>query len=240
MDVVGAVTTLPRSQSRRARPRADTVLALTKSDLAYQQVRQRILEGSLAPGSLIDQEALAADLGLSTTPVREALRRLESERLVISRAHRDTVVAPVSVELLEEVYTIRLALDPIAVSLTAQNASQDALDELAEFLGEDVESLSTVQHLHHNRDLHRAIYSACGNSILIQTLDSLWDLSDRYRMITLQDNTTIKSAAAEHAAIVQAVVDRKAELASSLMRDHVAESLQRIRSISTTGEDGPA
>jgi DNA-binding GntR family transcriptional regulator len=219
----------------RSRPRSDGsngTVALTKSDHAYQQVRLRILEGVLTPGSVIDQEALATELGLSTTPVREALRRLESERLVISRAHRDTIVAPVSLELLDEVYAIRLVLDPLAVALAAVNATPEHLQGMAEILDAELEIPSTVHHLHHNRDLHREIYRACGNTIMIQVLDSLWDLTDRYRMITLQHNTSVGNAAAEHAAIVAAVVARKPERASGLMRDHVAESLQRIRAAS--------
>src|SRR5262245_40634132 len=97
--------------------------ALTKTDLAYWHVRQEILEGTLAPGSALDQEALAARLGLSTTPVREALRRLESEHLVRSRAHRDTVVAELSPTLLADTYAVRLTLDPLAVMMTAKTAS---------------------------------------------------------------------------------------------------------------------
>lgn len=69
---------------------------------------------ALAPGSTLDQEALARQLGLSTTPVREALRWLESERLVVSRAHRNTLVASLSLDLLEEVYAIRLVVEAAA------------------------------------------------------------------------------------------------------------------------------
>src|SRR5260370_37031073 len=91
------------------------IRALTKADLAYQQIRQRILEGELAPETSLDQEALAKWLGLSTTPVREALRRLEAELLAVSRAHRDTVGAALAVAMAEEVYARRRSLEPVAV-----------------------------------------------------------------------------------------------------------------------------
>lgn len=207
-------------------------IALTKTDNAYQQLRARILSGEFAPGTSLDQEALAAELGLSTTPVREALRRLESERLVISRAHRDTVVTPVSITLLEEVYAIRLKLDPMAVGLTARHADASDIAEMQRLLKEDLSGASAADHLYHNRDLHREIYRSCGNSVLVQILDSLWDLSDRYRMITLKDHTTVTSAAVEHAEIVSAIVARDADEAAHLMREHVRQSLGRIRTAS--------
>lgn len=204
---------------------------LTKTDLAYLQIRQKILEGALAPGLSLDQEDLAEELGLSTTPVREALRRLESERLVISRAHRDTVVAPLSHELVQNVYTIRLALDPLALSLAASRATSDERDEILALSRQVPDDSSPVSHLFFNRQLHRSMYAACGNELLIEILDSLWDLSDRYRLITLEeDNSTIKVAQEEHLTIVDAFVKGDSEQAAEIMRQHVVESFDRIRS----------
>jgi DNA-binding GntR family transcriptional regulator len=206
------------------------IRALTKADLAYQQIRQRILEGELAPETSLDQEALAKWLGLSTTPVREALRRLESERLVVSRAHRDTVVAPLSLDMVEEVYAVRLSLDPLAVSLAAaradgaQRAAIVALSREHQVPG-DLQSTVSL-----NRRLHRAIYTASGNATLVEILDSLWDLSDRYRLIVCRDQAVVELAHAEHAAIVTAVVEGAPDRAAELTRNHLAASLQQIRS----------
>ena len=77
--------------------------------------------------------------------------------------------------------------------------------------------------------LHRAVYSACGNKVLIQIRDVLWDRSDRYRLATLKDNSTIDLAKGEHAAIVAAVLEGDGRRAADLMSEHVADSLQRIR-----------
>lgn len=200
--------------------------------MAYRQVREEIVEGIMAPGAAIDQEALAARLGLSTTPVREALRRLESEGLVVSRPHRDTIVAPLSLQQLEDTYAVRLALDPLAVEIAAQDASDDdlgALRELAEKAAAAADS-DPVTQMYQNRNLHRAMYRACGNAVLIQTLDTLWDSSDRYRLTLLRGDRTIGSQAhAEHSAIVRAMVERRAGDAAALMREHVAGSLERVK-----------
>jgi DNA-binding GntR family transcriptional regulator len=203
---------------------------VTKTDLAYLHIRQKILEGELAPETSLDQEALAKWLGLSTTPVREALRRLESERLVVSRAHRDTVVAPLSLDTVEEVYAVRLSLDPLAVALAAARADDAERARILALSQEQPVLGDPVSHVSVNRRLHRAIYAASGNVVLIELLDSLWDLSDRYRVIISKDNTTLKMAQGEHSAIVSAVVDGDPDRAAELMRDHLAASLQLIRS----------
>ena len=203
--------------------------ALTKADVAYRQIRREIVEGVLLPGALIDQEALALRLELSTTPVREALRRLESEELIINRPHRKTVVAPLSFTQLEQTYAVRLALDPLAAAFAATQATEEERARMKELRERYPEGRDPVAHLHHNRLLHRAIYAACGNKVLIQTLDVLWDRSDRYRMATLKDNSTIGLAKGEHAAIVEAVLKGDGKRAADLMSEHVADSLQRIR-----------
>jgi DNA-binding GntR family transcriptional regulator len=203
--------------------------AVTKTDLAYLQIRQKILEGDLAPGTSLDQETLAGALGLSTTPVREALRRLESERLVVSRVHRDTVVAPLSRETVEEVYAVRLSLDPLAAALAAAHASDGEREKILALSGEKPAKDDLVSHVYLNRRLHRSIYGSSGNTVLVDVLDSLWDLADRYRLIISRDTAVIKTAQEEHAAIIAAVVRGDADQASGLMHEHLAGSLERIR-----------
>ncbi len=208
----------------------------TKTDQAYWRIRRRILNGELAPETSLDQEAIAAAFGLSTTPVREALRRLESERLVINRAHRDTVVAPLSLAALEEVYAVRLSLDPLAAGMAARSGSAEAIEQLVALAAQTVTEADAGVLLSLNRGLHRAIYVASGNQVLIEVLDRLWDMSDRYRLITLRDRNVVKSAHAEHHDIVRAVVDRDAEKAAELMREHVLQSLQTMREATTNPE----
>jgi DNA-binding GntR family transcriptional regulator len=218
------------------RPPGSTELPLrpvTKTDLAYVQIRQKILEGELAPETSLDQEALADWLGLSTTPVREALRRLESERLVVSRAHRDTLVAPLSLDTVEEVYAVRLSLDPLATALAATQADTGQREQILGVSLENPVKDDPVSKVYFNRHLHRSIYSASGNTVLIEILDSLWDLSDRYRLIVSKDTTATKAADEQHAAIVSAVVEGQPDRAAELMREHLATSLRQIRAAVT-------
>jgi DNA-binding GntR family transcriptional regulator len=202
---------------------------VTKNELAYLQIREKILEGELPPETSLDQEALARSLGLSTTPVREALRRLESERLVISRAHRDTVVAPLSLANVEEVFRVRLALDPLAASLAATHAGDQERERIRALSREHPPQDDPVAAVRFNRRLHRSIYAACGNTTMVEILDSLWDLSDRCRVIISKRATGLAMAADEHPAIVLAVTGGSPDRAAKLMREHVAASLNQIR-----------
>lgn len=201
----------------------------TKTELAYRHIRREIIEGVLSPDTVLDQEALAERLGLSTTPVREALRMLESEQLVVSRRHRNTVVTSLDHNLLEETYTVRLSLDPLAASIAAVKATEQDRELMDRLADEEPADKSPLAYLTLNRALHRAVYSASGNSVLTQLLDALWDRSDRYRMVTLGHEEHIQIAAGEHRGIVDAVLAGDGPKSAALMHDHLAESLQRIR-----------
>src|SRR3954452_22975340 len=98
----------------------------TKSDLAYTRVRELILSGELEPGAVINQATLARQIGISTTPLREALKRLKQRGLVELDAHRDARVTPLDAEEARDLLELRLSLDPLAASLAAQRrSSQD-------------------------------------------------------------------------------------------------------------------
>lgn len=198
--------------------------ALTKSEYAYAHLRRSILENELTAGTVLDQEPLARELGVSTTPVREALRRLEAEHLVVSRAHRETVVAPVTQAFIEEIYQIRLAMDPLAAELATQLASDEQLAFIASFRPGPPGRATALERFHFSRHLHRAIYSACGNGRLVDILEQLWDVSDRQRFATLKSQRAMAASHTEHVRIIDAVLARDSALARNLMHEHVLNS----------------
>ncbi len=209
-------------------PGSNEIAAPTKTDHAYYSLRRKILDGELAPGDVLDQEALAATLSLSTTPIREALRRLESERLIVSRAHRSTEVAPLSFESLQQTYAIRIVLDTMAVELAAKNADDEQIKHMKACAKLPRQKDDPLARLHKNRAFHRAIYASCGNDLLVGILDSLWDISDRYRIVVLRDAPAAEAARSEHDAILDAVVSRDQAQAGELMRQHMVQSLATI------------
>ena len=204
---------------------------VTKAKAVYIEIRTRILKAALAPGSPANQEALAADLGVSITPLREALRRLEMEGLIRLEAHRTMIIAPLTSQELDEMYAIRTELDPFAASLATANASEPQL-ELIKRLARQKAATDPVLQLERNREFHRAVYSSSGNSALINLLEQLWDRTDRYRLILIKEELLQGSTSRqEHMDLADALAGRRKDLAARLMRAHIQQSHARIATV---------
>ncbi len=199
----------------------------TKAEAVYQELSARILDGSMQPGSTVRQETLAGALGVSITPLREALRRLESDGLVILEAHRTLTVAPLSATEVRELYAVRLQLDPFAAGLAAGVAPEGVLDRI-EVLASRAMKTTARARLKANREFHQAIYYASGNHTLAEMLDRLWDRADRYRMIVVQVGSEDRKVEREHREIAAALRSRNVELSTRLMYEHVAETLRLV------------
>ena len=204
---------------------------VTKAEAVYLETRARILTGALSPGFQVNQEALAAGLGVSITPLREALRRLEMEGLVRLDAHRTVVIAPLTARELDELYAIRVELDALAAGLAATKARDAQLSHIGQ-LARRKAVKDPVAQLERNRAFHRAIYGACENDTLIASLDQLWDRTDRYRFILVRQELLGGPASTQdHFDIADAVAERDAERAAGLMRDHIVRSRTSIADI---------
>ena len=211
-----------------------TIAAFTsKSALAYEAVRRQILSGAMEPGSVIGQTRLAEELGISTTPIREALGRLAAEGLVTLGAHKDARVAELSAEEAQNLFEVRSALDPVACELAAERRTEDdlavidgALDALEPLTGD-----SSADALLAHRRFHRALYEAASNPVLLGVLDSIWDKSDLYRQRALRshspsdaDRERVKE---QHQRLRDAVAASDPETARELARAHISHSLGR-------------
>lgn len=207
---------------------------VTKADYVYEAVRGRILTGELAAGTVIGQEHLALELGVSTTPLREAMRRLASEGLVVVGAHRDARVSALTAGEARHLFEVRQALDPLAAGLAAARRTPAEAGEVLRTLeavrplGQDAEPTSLAAH----RAFHRAVYVASHNPLLVQTLDGLWDKADRYRRVGLVRQAGSGGAdpdrvRAEHRRLAEAVVAGDPVAAEAVMKEHVAQSLGR-------------
>lgn len=202
----------------------------TKSEFAYLTLRNKILSGELEPAAVLNQATLAPALGVSTTPLREALRRLKSEGLVELDAHRDARVSPLTAEEARDLLELRRSLDPLAAGLAAQRRTKEdirvmrAAAEGLEPLSSDPDVVDLVAH----RRFHTSIYRASHNDLLIATLDGLWDKADRYRRLGLewprsQQDRDQKSA--EHKALLECVIAGDSDGAAQVMHQHIDTSL---------------
>jgi DNA-binding GntR family transcriptional regulator len=205
-------------------------LPTTKSELAYGRIRKQILSGALGPGEVINQAELAVTIGISTTPLREALRRLKTEGLVALEPHRDARVSDLSAEEARDLIEIRSTLDPLAAALAAERrgaadirAIRAAVDGL-----EILRPNPSYEDLLAHRRFHAAVYRASHNELLVNTLDGLWDKADRYRRFGLEaerGEEERRRKAEEHRLIVECVAAGDAERAAEVMRDHIGTSL---------------
>lgn len=203
---------------------------MTKAEAAYELVREQVLRGDLVPGAVIAQATLARELGISTTPLREALRRLMTEGLVELDAHRDARVTRLTAEEARDLVEIRRSLDPLAAGLAAERRTRDDL-ALIRSTADELLPLRTdpgpAELLTHRR-FHVAIYSASHNQLLVQSLDALWDKADRYRKLALEDGRTdedLDRTHAEHLGLVEAIAAGDSDTAAAVMLAHVDASL---------------
>lgn len=209
---------------------------LTKAEAVYRETKWRILTGALPPATAVNQAELAAEFQMSPTPVREALRRLESERLVVFVAHTTVKVSPLDLKELDDLYAIRVSLDSMAGQLAATNRTDADMAKLTDLL--DLASASEPRdRFERNLEFHRAVYRASGNRQLVILLDQLWDRTERYRIVLVANEMgggayyERNRSDDDHSAIAAAVFEGDADRVSTLLRTHVQHSHDLIRAM---------
>jgi DNA-binding GntR family transcriptional regulator len=205
----------------------------TSADRVFRSLEHEIVSGHLAMGSKLGEEALAARFGVSRGPLREALRRLEGRRLVVSTAHAGVRVVSLSPEDIQELYEIRESLEGLAARLTAERCPENELRTLREFAERQAaasrvkDDMSYIQGAG-EEDFHFRLAMASG-SVRLQTLLC----SDLYSLIRLCRSRTWtipgqRRRQNDHEGIMQAIEDRDGELAELLMRRHVSSARKRF------------
>lgn len=200
-------------------------------DVVFHTLRQAILRGELKPGERLMEIHLAQKLGVSRTPVREAIRKLELEGLVRMIPRKGAVVAEITISDLEDVLEVRMALEELAVKLACRMLTPEQLDEIGgladEFeqtlYGEDVGACAQA-----DMRFHEAIYAATGNGRLVQILNNLREQMYRYRMEYLKDRDAHQQLVQEHAEILEALADRDVERALEASGRHIERQKEHI------------
>lgn len=208
----------------RPRPSLRGIAALSARDRAYHELKYRILEGQLAPGTTLLENEVAQLLAMSRTPIREALIRLEEERLVSVRPRRGFTVIEQSIDDLVEIYEVFSTLEVRAARLAAgpehDRAALERLDRLVDEM-ERATAQGDITHWSHLDDVfHADIVALCGNSRLQATLRSYWDEQYRVRMAIVPLRPPPSQSDSEHRAIVQAIRERDPDRAEALHRRH--------------------
>ncbi len=197
------------------------------ADRAYLSLRERILAGDLPPDARLHQEDLSRELGVSRTPVREALGRLAAEGLVELLPNRGARVAEVGLADMEAAYQARLIVEPPAAALAAQNATGEDVAAMREAIAAHRAHVGEVTAAFTaNRAFHLALIAASGNLHLTRFAESLWAGRVGMRVYELQsDSAFIAVDADQHEAIADAVEAGDAALAERLVRQHIGGAM---------------
>jgi DNA-binding GntR family transcriptional regulator len=199
----------------------------TKQEIVYTAIREAIIAGTLKSGRELTLSQLAESLGVSVMPVREALRRLATEGLVVVVPHIGAQVAPISLRDLEEVFLIRGQLEGLAARMATIRATTEDLAELRRIVdemdaaGQTAGGHSTPTTRKLNRELHKAILRMANLPILEQMTTQLTDRGTRYELGFMMDKEDWKNRQCYHRAIVEAMERRAGEEAERLMREHL-------------------
>lgn len=193
-------------------------------DVVFNTLRQAILTGEFAPGERLMEIALAERLGVSRTPVREAIRKLELEGLVVMIPRKGAEVARITEQDLRDVLEVRCALEELSATLACERITEDGKENLRKALSEfkkAVISKNIPDIVSKDVEFHDSIFTATGNDRLIQILSNLREQIYRYRTEYIKDSKNHQKLVEEHEEIVDAITSNDQEKAKKAMKEHI-------------------
>jgi len=194
-------------------------------EIVFESMREAILSGVLEPGERLMEIQLAEEMGVSRTPVREAIRKLELENFVVMIPRKGAYVAGVSLKDVADVFEIRSALEGLAAGLAAERITDEELEQMERALfyrsKEGAVDLDLEQIVKSDTDFHALVYKASRNERLIQILANLREQIQRFRTTSLAVPGRMKLAIDEHRMIVEALRNHDSEVAQSLAMAHI-------------------
>jgi len=204
------------------------LVSVNLSERAYVKIKKMISDYRFSPGSRLNVEQLARDLGTSRTPIWEAVRRLEQEGLAKNIPNRGVFLVKLTREAAIELYTVREALEGMAARLAVQRISEKALEKMEKLLREQeriVAEEDLVAYSKSDFDFHACIYAACGNAILREMLESI---KEKARPFEMRITPILTELFNDHQMIVRALRLRDPLLAEEAFREHNQRMLNQL------------
>lgn len=193
-------------------------------EIVFESMREAIISGILKPGERLMEIQLAEEMGVSRTPVREAIRKLELEGFVVMIPRKGAYVAGVSLKDMADVFEIRAALEGLAAGLAAERITEDELEQMERILLFDESQMDLDKFVESDTDFHALIYKASRNERLVQILGNLREHFQRFRSTSLAVPGRIKIAIEEHRSIVEALGSHNIAEAQELASAHIANA----------------
>ncbi|MDX1612801.1 MAG: GntR family transcriptional regulator [Candidatus Promineifilaceae bacterium] len=205
---------------------------ISLSQQAYERIKQKIVALELPPGAVIDEAALQQELELGRTPIREALKRLSLEKLVVIVPRRGMFVTDIGISDLQQLFEVRLALESLAARLAARRGGAHQWQRMAAALeGLTADSPSNEALIEMDKTCHELIYEAADNQFLRDTCVTHYALSLRLWHYFLRKMGAMRGAVIEHVYILEALRAGDADQAARLMEKHIRAFQEEIQSV---------
>lgn len=203
-------------------------------ELVYEFVKRQILSLELAPGAFVTEPEIAAQLGVSRTPVREAFLRLEAERLLTLVPHRGAQVTPISAHEMSDVMEVRLVVELWCAQAVLDGRHGGVAERLSKALDDQrglVDSTDFARFIELDREFHRHLVVAAGNEVMLELYDSLRDRQQRMGVAAVFQNPGRSTAViTEHAKIAVAIASGDRDAVERAVREHLDITLEALRS----------
>ena len=204
---------------------------LSLANQVYDAIEQNILNGVYASGEIISESKLSEELGVSRTPVREAMARLENERL-IGITPSGTVVLGITDRDVRDMFEVKLHLEPIVSVMASQNISQEALAKLKDIIDQQefyASKHNTERIRNLNTEFHDLIYSECGSPVFQSILSPIHHKLLKYRKASLEKSDRSYHSVEEHMAIYEALKAKDRMQVEMLMLEHIRHAYENIK-----------
>ena len=193
-------------------------------EVVFENIRKAIIEGVLKPGERLMEIQLSEQLGVSRTPVREAIRMLELEGLVVMLPRKGAYVANISKKDLMDILEVRVGLEGLAAYCATDRMTKDhikKLETISKELEEAVYKNDVETMLAKDEEFHTLIFEATGNKRLISMMINIWETVYRFRLMYMSDYSSAVNTVDEHKKIIEAFKKGKANLAEKLAKEHI-------------------
>lgn len=193
-------------------------------EMVYEELKMQILTGAIVPGTRMMEVELAKEIGVSRTPIREAIRKLEKEGLVTIEPRRGAYASQISTEDMVEILEVRQNMEGLAAFFAASRMQPEQLTELkeiSEHYNAAVQSGDMEEMIKHDTRFHRIIVESCNNKILVQMIEQLQELVLRFRYIYYDNFRRAENMPEEHQLILDAIESGNAEAARNAADVHI-------------------
>ncbi|MEO8507733.1 MAG: GntR family transcriptional regulator [Betaproteobacteria bacterium] len=210
------------TRTKRPAPARAKSVAGPRGDFAYEAILRGIADGTFKPGERMREVAISEWLGISRTPVREGLRRLEADGLLAHTPHAGMLVTPIDRRMVAELYDMREVLEGTAARLAAENATRTDIDALNALTAQESRlPVDPTAAARHNRAFHAALYQCAHNRYLLKSLRAIADALLLLGPTTLNSARRQRAAHTEHCDIVLRITRRDADGAETVARVHI-------------------